>query len=202
MIKKVRKAVIPVAGDGSRFLPGTKATPKEMFPIIDTPTIQLIVEECVASGIEEILFITSPHKKIILDHFDKSYELEKRFEERGKTEELEIILRARLIRAVGEENQAKADSLVQDIRYDYTMVGYCYRALALMLEKGLITADNLDTVDTLFRGNTYALMKEYILVDKYMEGTVHRFDVVVAFIHFHGSIHVFIIEAKMTGSFP
>jgi len=91
MIKKVRKAVIPVAGDGSRFLPGTKATPKEMFPIIDTPTIQLIVEECVASGIEEILFITSPHKKIILDHFDKSYELEKRFEERGKTEELEII---------------------------------------------------------------------------------------------------------------
>lgn len=90
-MKKVRKAVIPVAGMGTRFLPATKVTPKEMLPIIDKPTLQYIVEEAVNSGIEEILFITNPHKKLIEDHFDKSYELESRLEVSGKTNQLEMI---------------------------------------------------------------------------------------------------------------
>ncbi len=90
-MKKVRKCVIPVAGMGTRFLPATKATPKEMLPIIDKPTLQYIVEEAVNSGIEEILFITSPYKNSVLDHFDKSYELESRLKESGKLDKLKMI---------------------------------------------------------------------------------------------------------------
>ena len=71
MRKPVRKAVIPAAGLGTRFLPATKAQPKEMLPIVDKPTIQYIVEEAVASGIEEILIVTSSMKRPIEDHFDK-----------------------------------------------------------------------------------------------------------------------------------
>ena len=90
-MKKVRKAVIPVAGMGTRFLPVTKSVPKEMLPIIDKPTLQYIVEECVSSGIEEILFITSPYKRNVEDHFDQSFELETRLERNNKLKELEIV---------------------------------------------------------------------------------------------------------------
>ena len=90
-MKKVRKAVIPVAGMGTRFLPVTKSVPKEMLPIIDKPTLQYIVEECVESGIEEILFITSPYKRNVEDHFDQSFELETRLERNNKLKELEIV---------------------------------------------------------------------------------------------------------------
>ncbi|MDQ6595326.1 UTP--glucose-1-phosphate uridylyltransferase GalU [Bacillus salipaludis] len=81
---KVRKAIIPAAGLGTRFLPATKAQPKEMLPIVDKPTLQYIIEEAVASGIEEILIITGRNKKSIEDHFDKSVELELELEARGK----------------------------------------------------------------------------------------------------------------------
>ena len=90
-MKKIRKAVIPVAGMGTRFLPVTKSVPKEMLPIVDKPTLQYIVEEAVGSGIEEIMFITSPYKKVIEDHFDISYELEDRLKKNNKMEELELI---------------------------------------------------------------------------------------------------------------
>ena len=90
-MKKIRKAVIPVAGMGTRFLPVTKSIPKEMLPIVDMPTIEYIVDEAVASGIEEILFITSPYKKTLEDHFDISYELEKRLEASHKEKELEMV---------------------------------------------------------------------------------------------------------------
>ena len=76
---------------GTRFLPATKATPKEMLPIIDKPTLQYIVEEAVASGIEEILFITSPYKNSVMDHFDKNFELESRLKESGKLDKLHMI---------------------------------------------------------------------------------------------------------------
>ncbi|MGL5531443.1 MAG: UTP--glucose-1-phosphate uridylyltransferase GalU [Culicoidibacterales bacterium] len=89
--KKVRKAVIPAAGMGTRFLPATKAQPKEMLPIVDKPTIQYIIEEAVASGIEEILIITSGTKRSIEDHFDKSYELEDTLAKKGKTEMLKMV---------------------------------------------------------------------------------------------------------------
>lgn len=91
MRKPVRKAVIPAAGFGTRFLPATKAQPKEMLPIVDKPTIQYIIEEAVASGIEEILIVTSSMKRPIEDHFDKSYELEDTLAKKGKTEMLEMV---------------------------------------------------------------------------------------------------------------
>ena len=91
MQKRVRKAVIPAAGLGTRFLPATKAQPKEMLPIVDKPTLQYIIEEAVASGIEEILIITGRNKKSIEDHFDKSVELELELEQKGKNELLEIV---------------------------------------------------------------------------------------------------------------
>ena len=91
MNKKIKKAVIPAAGLGTRFLPVTKAQPKEMLPIVDKPTIQYIIEEAVASGIEEILIITGRNKKCIEDHFDKSVELELELEKSGKQEMLKLV---------------------------------------------------------------------------------------------------------------
>ncbi|MBK1813901.1 UTP--glucose-1-phosphate uridylyltransferase GalU [Clostridium sp. YIM B02505] len=88
---KVKKAIIPAAGLGTRFLPATKAQPKEMLPIVDKPTIQYIIEEAIASGIEEILIITGRNKKCIEDHFDKSIELEMELEKSGKSELLELV---------------------------------------------------------------------------------------------------------------
>lgn len=81
---KVRKAIIPAAGLGTRFLPATKAQPKEMLPIVDKPTIQYIVEEAVASGIEDIIIVSGRNKRAIEDHFDKSYELEETLLQKGK----------------------------------------------------------------------------------------------------------------------
>lgn len=83
---KIKKVVIPAAGLGTRFLPATKAQPKEMLPVVDKPAIQYIVEEAVASGIEDILIITGRAKRAIEDHFDKSYELEHYLTDKGKTE--------------------------------------------------------------------------------------------------------------------
>src|SRR5471030_2162940 len=90
-MKKIRKAVFPVAGLGSRFLPATKAQPKEMLPIVDKPLIQYAVEEAVAAGITELIFITGRNKRAIEDHFDKAYELEAVLEEAGKTQMLELV---------------------------------------------------------------------------------------------------------------
>ncbi|MGY0372546.1 UTP--glucose-1-phosphate uridylyltransferase GalU [Clostridium sp. JNZ J1-5] len=88
---RVKKAIIPAAGLGTRFLPATKAQPKEMLPIVDKPTIQYIIEEAVASGIEEILIITGRNKRAIEDHFDKSIELENQLEAKGKEDLLNMV---------------------------------------------------------------------------------------------------------------
>ena len=90
---KVKKAVIPAAGYGTRFLPATKAQPKEMLTIVDTPVIQYVVEEAVASGITDILIIISRGKRALEDHFDRSFELEADLEAKGKLEELEMVRR-------------------------------------------------------------------------------------------------------------
>lgn len=87
----VKKAIIPAAGLGTRFLPATKSQPKEMLPIVDKPTLQYIIEEAINSGIEEILIITGRNKKSIEDHFDKSVELELELEQKGKQEMLEMV---------------------------------------------------------------------------------------------------------------
>ncbi|HOB46329.1 MAG TPA: UTP--glucose-1-phosphate uridylyltransferase GalU [Zoogloea sp.] len=90
-MKKLTKAVFPVAGLGSRFLPATKASPKEMMPIVDKPLIQYAVEEAVAAGVTDLVFITGRSKRAIEDHFDKAYELETELEMRGKAELLKIV---------------------------------------------------------------------------------------------------------------
>ncbi|MEK5184011.1 UTP--glucose-1-phosphate uridylyltransferase GalU [Solibacillus sp. FSL W7-1324] len=90
-MKKIRKAIIPAAGLGTRFLPATKAMPKEMLPIVDKPTIQYIVEEAIASGIEDIIIVTGKGKRAIEDHFDNALELETNLIEKGKLEMLEKV---------------------------------------------------------------------------------------------------------------
>ncbi len=91
IMQRIRKAVIPAAGFGTRFLPATKATPKEMLPIVDKPTIQYIVEEALASGIEEILIISGHAKRAIEDHFDSAPALEMELEKKGKNELLKMV---------------------------------------------------------------------------------------------------------------
>lgn len=91
VMSKVRKAIIPAAGLGTRFLPATKAMPKEMLPIVDKPTIQYIVEEAIASGIEDILIVTGKGKRAIEDHFDNSFELEQLLESKGKLDILDEV---------------------------------------------------------------------------------------------------------------
>lgn len=88
---KIKKAVFPVAGMGTRFLPATKASPKEMLPLIDKPLVQYVVEEAVASGIEQILFVTGRGKRAIEDHFDIAFELESVLNEKGKSHEAEEV---------------------------------------------------------------------------------------------------------------
>src|SRR5450432_3295871 len=88
----VRKAVFPVAGMGTRFLPATKAIPKEMLPVVDKPVIQYAVEEAQAAGIEQFIFVTGRGKHVIEDHFDNAYELETLLEARDKTRELDSLL--------------------------------------------------------------------------------------------------------------
>ncbi|GGC63878.1 UTP--glucose-1-phosphate uridylyltransferase GalU [Chelatococcus reniformis] len=93
MTKPIRKAVFPVAGLGTRFLPATKAMPKEMLTVVDRPVIQHVVDEAKAAGIEHFIFVTGRNKGVIEDHFDNQYELEHTLADRGKTKELEALLR-------------------------------------------------------------------------------------------------------------
>jgi UTP--glucose-1-phosphate uridylyltransferase len=90
-MKKVTKAIIPAAGFGTRFLPQTKAMPKEMLPVVDKPVIQYVVEEAVASGIEDIIIVTGPSKRAIEDHFDRAYDVEYFLEKAGKKEQLKEV---------------------------------------------------------------------------------------------------------------
>ncbi|HEX4404930.1 MAG TPA: UTP--glucose-1-phosphate uridylyltransferase GalU [Polyangia bacterium] len=108
---KVRKAVLPVAGLGTRFLPVTKAIPKEMLPIVDVPSIQLIVEECVGAGIEEIILVTARGKSALEDHFDRAGELEALLEKRGKTADLALARKPAQLARVIAVRQAEARGL-------------------------------------------------------------------------------------------
>jgi len=91
MSKRIRKAVFPVAGLGTRFLPATKTVPKEMLPIIDRPLIQYAVDEAIEAGCDTLIFITNRYKHAVADYFDKAYELEQKLERAGKTEQLELV---------------------------------------------------------------------------------------------------------------
>ena len=90
-MKKVRKAVFPVAGFGTRFLPATKAMPKELLPLVDKPLIQYAVEEAIEAGIDTLIFVTGRHKRAIEDHFDTNYELEQALKEKGKYDQAAMV---------------------------------------------------------------------------------------------------------------
>lgn len=120
---KVRKAIIPAAGLGTRFLPATKAQPKEMLPIVDKPTIQYIIEEAVESGIEEILIITGRNKRAIEDHFDKSIELEYQLEENNKTDLLNMVKNISNMVNIHYIRQKEPKGLGHAIRCAKTFVG-------------------------------------------------------------------------------
>lgn len=120
---KVRKAVIPAAGLGTRFLPATKAMPKEMLPIVDKPTIQYIIEEAIASGIEEILIITGKSKRAIEDHFDRSCELELELEKKNNTELLALVKQVSEMVDIHYIRQKEANGLGAAIYCARTFVG-------------------------------------------------------------------------------
>ncbi len=139
---KVRKAVFPVAGMGTRFLPATKASPKEMLPIVDKPLIQYAVEEAVSAGITDLIFIIGRTKRAIADHFDKAYELETELEQRGKKDTLEE-LRNMLPANVNciYIRQAEALGLGHAVQCAYPAVGE--EPFAVILADDLIDAQPL-----------------------------------------------------------
>jgi len=139
MKKKVRKAVFPAAGLGTRFLPATKAQPKEMLPLVDKPIIQYGVEEALASGCDQIIIITGRGKTAIEDHFDVSYELEKMLEERGKTELLGIVRQISDMIHVSYTRQKEALGLGHAVLMARELVGN--EPFAVLLADDVIDAD-------------------------------------------------------------
>lgn len=123
MPQRVRKAVFPAAGLGTRFLPATKASPKEMLPLVDKPLIQYGVEEAVASGIESIIIVTGRGKSAIEDHFDISFELEKLLEERGKKSELQAMRAISSMARVSYVRQQEARGLGHAVLQARDLVG-------------------------------------------------------------------------------
>jgi UTP--glucose-1-phosphate uridylyltransferase len=139
MPQKVRKAVFPAAGLGTRFLPATKASPKEMLPLVDKPLIQYVVEEAVASGIESVIIVTGRGKASIEDHFDVSFELEKLLEERGKTEELKAMRAISEMARVSYVRQQEALGLGHAVLQARDLVGE--EPFAVMLSDDIIDSE-------------------------------------------------------------
>ncbi len=139
MPQKVRKAVFPAAGLGTRFLPATKASPKEMLPLVDKPLIQYVVEEAVASGIESVIIVTGRGKAAIEDHFDVSFELEKLLEERGKQAELKAMRAISEMARVSYVRQQEALGLGHAVLQARDLVGD--EPFAVMLSDDIIDAE-------------------------------------------------------------
>jgi UTP--glucose-1-phosphate uridylyltransferase len=139
MPQKVRKAVFPAAGLGTRFLPATKASPKEMLPLVDKPLIQYVVEEAVASGIESVIIVTGRGKANIEDHFDVSFELEKLLEDRGKTEELKAMRAISEMARVSYVRQQEALGLGHAVLQARDLVGD--QPFAVMLSDDIIDSE-------------------------------------------------------------
>ena len=139
MPKKVRKAVFPAAGLGTRFLPATKASPKEMLPLVDKPMIQYVVEEAVASGIESVIIVTGRGKTAIEDHFDVSFELESLLRERGKSEDLQAVRDISDLATVSYVRQREALGLGHAVLQARDVVGD--EPFAVMLSDDIIDAE-------------------------------------------------------------
>jgi len=136
---KIRKAIIPAAGLGTRFLPATKAMPKEMLPIVDKPTIQYIVEEAVASGIEDIIIVTGKGKRAIEDHFDNSFELEQNLSEKGKWELLSEVRKSSEMADIHYIRQKEPKGLGHAIWCARKFIGY--EPFAVLLGDDIIRAE-------------------------------------------------------------
>ncbi|MEP6708029.1 MAG: UTP--glucose-1-phosphate uridylyltransferase GalU [Pyrinomonadaceae bacterium] len=139
MPQKVRKAVFPAAGLGTRFLPATKASPKEMLPLVDKPLIQYVVEEAVASGIESVIIVTGRGKTAIEDHFDVSFELESLLRDRGRAEDLQAVRDISDLATVSYVRQREALGLGHAILQARDLVGN--EPFAVMLSDDIIDAE-------------------------------------------------------------
>jgi len=136
---RVRKAVFPAAGWGTRFLPATKAQPKEMLPLVDKPVIQYAVEEAVAAGIEQVIIVTSSQKRAIEDHFDLSYELEHLLEERGDIEMLRAVRRISEIGPIAFVHQKEQLGLGHAVLVAKEIVGH--EPFAVILSDDVVVGD-------------------------------------------------------------
>ncbi|MDQ2871230.1 MAG: UTP--glucose-1-phosphate uridylyltransferase GalU [Acidobacteriota bacterium] len=136
----VRVAVFPAAGLGTRFLPATKAQPKEMLPLVDKPLVQYVVEEAVAAGIERIVLVTSRGKSALEDHFDLSYELERTLEERGKQDLLQQVRAVSSLARISSVRQAQALGLGHAVLQARDQVGD--EPFAVLLSDDIVVADD------------------------------------------------------------
>jgi UTP--glucose-1-phosphate uridylyltransferase len=136
---RVRKAVFPAAGWGTRFLPATKAQPKEMLPLVDKPIIQYAVEEAVAAGVEQVIIVTSSQKRAIEDHFDLSYELEHLLEEKGEIEKLRQIRRISDLAQIAYVRQKEQLGLGHAILMTKDLIGH--EPFAVLLPDDVVIAD-------------------------------------------------------------
>ncbi|HEY7524315.1 MAG TPA: UTP--glucose-1-phosphate uridylyltransferase GalU [Candidatus Limnocylindrales bacterium] len=136
---RVRKAVFPAAGWGTRFLPATKAQPKEMLPLVDKPIIQYAVEEAVAAGIEQVIIVTSSQKRAIEDHFDLNYELEHLLEEKGEIEKLRQVRHISDLAQVAYVRQKEQLGLGHAVLMAKDLVGH--EPFAVMLPDDVVVAD-------------------------------------------------------------
>src|SRR3977135_403973 len=175
MPPKVRKAVFPAAGLGTRFLPATKASPKEMLPLVDKPLIQYVVEEAVASGVESVIIVTGRGKAAIEDHFDVSFELEKLLEERGKEEELKAMRAISEMASVGYVRQQEALGLGHAVLQARDLVSD--EPFAVMLSDDIIDAE------------TPALKQLLDVYEKYAAPVVAVFEVAGEAISRFGVVH-------------
>src|ERR1041384_2583181 len=139
MKQKIRKAVFPAAGLGTRFLPATKSSPKEMLPLVDKPLIQYVVEEAVASGVESILIVTGRDKSPIENHFDISFEMEEVLKARGKTEMFEMIRGVSELARISYTRQKQALGLGHAIYQGKDFVGN--EPFAVLLADDIVDAE-------------------------------------------------------------
>jgi UTP--glucose-1-phosphate uridylyltransferase len=136
---RIRKAVFPAAGWGTRFLPATKAQPKEMLPLVDKPIIQYAVEEAVAAGIEQVIIVTSSQKRAIEDHFDLSYELERLLEDKGEIEKLRLVRRISDLANIAYVRQKEQLGLGHAILTCKDVIGH--EPFAVLLPDDVVIAD-------------------------------------------------------------
>ena len=174
MVKSVRKAVFPVAGIGTRFLPVTKAVPKELLPIVDVPAIQINVEECVSSGLRDLIMVTSRGKDTLVDYFDRAAELEELLERKGKQAELAMVRRLNDLAQISAVRQPEARGLGHAVLCARAAVGD--EPFAVLLG------------DDLFEGNPPGIKQLLDVYAKHGKGVVGLWEVPVGQEHLYGIV--------------